>query len=103
MANISFKEFYDKLYYGVDMEILYQGNFLSLNSGWIQEPMNTHSLSLYDWGAYQADGQPAVKCELLYEASNKDANENIDNFLAAKVIDGKSMGEIFDSISVLYS
>ena len=105
MIGLSFNEFYDKLYYGSDIEFTLNEWHYMIYCGWIKisnSQIHTIEIVKSDQPFYDQVITPSIWDE-LYESKMKDANKNIDTFLKAKLFDNKSFYEIEGDIVINYS
>lgn len=95
MIGTTFKEFYDKLYYGTDIEMSCKGTDYILSSAGIFDKGRyaEHEIRLYRV-------EPDKSLTSLYEKRYPKEEESIDNFLNAKLFTGKSFLEIEQNIQV---
>lgn len=105
MTGLSFNEFYDKLYYGADIEFTLDKWHYMICCGW-EENHNgkIHSIAIVksDQPFYEQVIAPKIWDE-IFESKMKDANKNIETFLQAKLFDNMSFYEIKSDIVVNYS
>lgn len=98
MVGITFSEFYDKLYYGADIDFRYNCVFYHICAGY--EDKNIHSITVYEYDKHP-NITPSYYKE-IYNRSDIDVKNNIDTFLNSSIVDGKSLQKINFDIEVLY-
>lgn len=105
MTGLSFNEFYDKLYYGADVEFTLNKWHYMIYCGWEEfSDSKIHSIEIVksDQPFYEQVTAPKIWNE-IFESSMKDANKNIETFLQAKLFDNMSFYEIESDVVVNYS
>lgn len=98
MKGITFPEFYDKLYYGADIDFCYENMYYHICAGY--EDKNIHSITVYKYDKHP-DTTPSYY-EEIYSRSDSDIKTNIENFLSSSIIDGESLQQINFDIDILY-
>lgn len=93
MKGISFREFYDKLYFGADIDLCYHSVFYHICAGYENE--NHHSITVYEY-----DKHPDFKPSYYKEIYTK---VNIDTFLNSEVFCKRCFWDIKSDIEVLYN
>ena len=92
MIGTTFKEFYEQLYYGSDIEIVYKGENYIITSANCED--GRHNIYVY---IYQED----VCSDFLYNEYTEDTEESINKFLNAKIFNNQSFMEIETDIEVI--
>jgi hypothetical protein len=98
MKGLSFQEFYDCLYYGADIDLLYNLSFFHISAGSIGEK---HGITVYKYD--KNPDQISNFCTEIYDAVTSKVSESVENFLQAKIFDGKSIYDIQNELEILYS
>ena len=98
MKGITFSEFYDKLYYGADMDFFYKSIFYHISAGYEN---NVHSISVYEYDKHP-DNKPSYYKEIYNNSKNPPA-ENIDAFINAMIFNNQALQQIEMDIEVIYS
>lgn len=99
MNGISYSEFYNKLYFGADIDFEYKGVFYHINSGYDEK--KTHSITVYAYDKHP-DETPNYYKEIL-AVSNDDAKKDIDEFFDSTVFEGKTLNQIDRDVMVIYA
>ncbi len=96
MIGTTFQEFYDKLYYGTDIEMSYGGSDYILSSAGlvVNDKLIKHEIRLYKINT----SDKLLKS--MYEQSCPKTEDSINNFLNAKIFDGKSFLEIENNVQI---
>lgn len=105
MIGLSFKEFYEQLYYGADIEFTLKKWHYMIYCGWETVPgSKIHNIEIVrsDQSFYDQAVKPIVWDE-IFESKMNDANKNIEGFLNAKIFDNKSFYEVENDVIVNYS
>lgn len=93
-------QLFEAVYYGVDLEFKYCGNYYFINSGKIRKDnINAHSITVYKSKKSFYEGENNDSCMEIYSSCKKNANDNTNDLFEAKIFDGKSLFEIIDCIS----
>ena len=99
MKGISYSEFYNKLYFGADIDFEYKNAFYHINSGYDEK--KTHSITIYVYDKHP-DEPPDYYNEIL-TVSNEDADKGVNEFLNLAIFEGKTLNQIEEGITVIYS
>ena len=99
MNGISYSEFYNKLYFGADIDFEYKNAFYHINSGYDEK--KAHSITVYVYDKHP-DETPDYYNEIL-TVSNEDAKKSIDEFFGSAIFEGKTLNQIDEDITVIYS
>lgn len=105
MTGLSFSEFYEKLYYGADIEFTLNKWHYMIYCGWDKNSGNAiHSIELVksDQPFFDQTTSPKIWEEVFKKKMN-DGNENIETFLQAKIFDQKSFYDVETDVVVNYS
>lgn len=105
LTGLSFKEFYDKLYYGADIEFTLKKWYYMIYCGW-EETSNgkIHSIEIVksDEPFFEQVTSPKV-WDIVFESKMNDGNKNIETFLNAEIFDDKSFNDIEAGVIIDYS
>lgn len=95
-----FKEFYDKLYYGCDIVMFYNGFYYFLNSAgeFKDDEFIEHEISLYI-----STERENITGEEIYKKSLPSREENIEHFLTSKIFDNRNFYDIQNEVEIIYS
>ncbi len=99
MKGISSSEFYDKLYYGADIDLCYHSVFYHICAGY--EDGSLHSITVYEYDK-NPDTKPSYYKE-IYSKSNFDVAKNIGAFLNSEIFCKRRLKDIESEIEVIYS
>lgn len=105
MTGLSFSEFYDKLYYGADIELTLNKWHYMIYCGWEKDTNDRiHSIKIVksDQPFYERTASPNIWDE-IFESKMNNANKNIEDFLNAKIFETKSFYEVESNIVINYS
>lgn len=105
MVGLTFNEFYEKLYYGADIEFSLNNWHYMINCGW--ETNSTSKLHVIeviksDQPFYEQKSEPEI-WEEVYVKRMKNGNENIDLFLKSPIFESKDFYDSEKDIVVEYS
>lgn len=98
MRGITFAEFYDKLYYGADIDFCYKSIFYHIGAGYED---NIHSITVYEYDKHP-DYKPSYYKE-IYNNSHNSPTENIDVFINTIIFNNKALQQIEADVEVIYS
>ena len=86
MLGMTYKEFYDKLYYGCDILMSYNNYYYLLNAAneYQSDKFTQHKIRLYKCAEFEC-----VNCSELYNMSFTTEEESINSFLNSKVFDNR--------------
>ena len=99
MIGISYSEFYNKLYFGADIDFEYKGVYYHINSGYDEK--KAHSITVYMYDKHP-DETPGYYKEVL-TVSNENAEKDVNEFLNSAVFEGQTLNQIYEDITVIYS
>ncbi len=99
MKGLSFAEFYEKLFYGADVDFAYGSLYFHISSG--SDENKNHGITVCEYDKHP-DEEPSYYKE-IYNASSKDTESNVNSFLESAVFNGKSIREIESEITIIYS
>lgn len=105
MTGISFNEFYDKLYYGADIEFTLNKWHYMIYCGWEESSKGgIHSIEIVksDQSLYEQMTVPKIWDE-IFESKMNNGHKNIEAFLKAEIFDNKSFYDVERDIVVKYS
>lgn len=105
MTGLSFNEFYDKLYYGADIEFTLNKWHYMVYCGWEKDTDGQiHNIKIVKSNQpfYEQTILPNIWDE-IFESKMSNANKNIEKFLNSKIFDGKSFYEVEANIVINYS
>lgn len=105
MTGLTFNEFFDKLYYGADIELHFNNWYYMINCGWeINSTSKYHIIEVIksDQPFYEQKVEPKI-WEEVYTKSMENGNENIESFLKAPIFDNKSFYDVEKEIVIEYS
>ena len=92
MIGATNKEFYEQLYYGSDIEIVYKGENYIITSANSED--GRHHIYVY---TYHKD----ICSDFLYNEHTKDVEESVNKFFNAKIFKDKSFMEIESDVEVI--
>ena len=102
MNDEDYKEFHEGLYYGADIELLYNKMFYHIES-YVEEnngvSIRTISVEKLDKSIWSHDVHELY--EELFEESSENIDELIESCLSAPLFEGKSFYELRDEIELL--
>lgn len=104
MTGLSFNEFYDKLYYGADIEFTLKQWHYMIYCGWneiLGRKIHIIEIVKSDQPFYEQNATPNIWDE-IFESKMSDANKNIESFLNAEIFDKKTFYEIEADVIVNY-
>ena len=96
MIGLNYNEFYDKLFYGADIEILFKSWYYLINCGWDKTSNpEQHIIDVVksDQSYYEQKNEPKI-WEDVFSSCMEDGNKNIETFLKAKIFDNKDFYEV---------
>ena len=99
MKGLSFTEFYEKLFYGADIDFAYDSLYYHITSGC--DESNKHGITVYEYDKHP-DQEPSYYNE-IFNISNTDVKKNIDAFLKSNIFGDKSISEIESEMEILFS
>lgn len=105
MTGLSFNEFYNKLYYGADIEFTLNEWHYMIYCGWQEITGDKiHSIEIVksDQPFYEQTTSPKI-WDVIFDSKKSDGNENIEEFLKAKIFDNKSFNDVEADVVVNYS
>ncbi len=85
MEGMTYKEFYDHIYYGGEIEFTYNNNCYFIEGFW--KETKVHTISVWHYDTFGAESKYR---EEIYNVTNSDGSENLNNFLNTKIFEGKS-------------
>lgn len=98
--NDMINQLYEAIYYGTDLEFMYNGNYYFVNSGKITENnIDKHSISVLKPKTSFYESENGEECVEIYSSTRESATENTSEFLETKIFDGKSFYDIADSLT----
>ena len=92
---MDFKTLYDAIFNGVDLEFKYNNKFYFINSGSIDDK---HAITVYQSNESFYCGK-SVKLAIIYEKINSDANANVLELCNEKLFNGKTLYQIYETIT----
>ena len=105
MTGLSFREFYDALYYGADIEFTLEKWHYMIYCGWENTSEGKfHCIEIVksDQPFYEQAAAPHV-WDTIFESKMKDGNENIQSFLKATLFENRSFCEVEPAVVIEYS
>lgn len=116
----TFNEIYNKIFYGADIEFIYDKVYYLLNSGWQTiDNLQTHGINLYKLYEIDPDIEEAndlynpLNLNFVTEETDEDmevfsshsemSHENLERFMNACIFNNKSFYDIFNNIRFLHS
>lgn len=97
MIGMTFNKFYDLLYYGADIDLMYDSKYYHISCGYDEKG---HSIRMYLYD--KSPDEHGCYSEDIYDSSNKNTEACIEQFLRTKLFDEKSIYDVCDDVKILY-
>lgn len=102
MNEADYKEFHEGLYYGADIELLYNKMFYYFASaGEEKNGVSTHYISVAKLDKSIWSAEIPKLYEMLFEETSENIDELIESCLNAPLFEGKSFYDLRDEIELL--
>lgn len=100
MKGTTFSEFYEKLYYGADIDLFYNGLFYHISTGY--EMNNIFSVTVYEYDKHPDSDTPPGYYREIYSNSFNNTAEGIDSLTNAKIFDSKTLYQVENEMDIIY-